>query len=317
MTEATVSILIIDDEPDNLEALVQAFREWDSPFRILKAPGGTIGLDLAQQKLPDLVIVDWHMPEMSGVEFIRKLRASATCADIPVIMCTGVMTTSENLRTALEAGASDYIRKPVDSVELMARTNAMLQLAGSIKKIKQQNQELKESYLKMEQMARKDPLTGLSNRRDFIEKLRHVMAEADRYERTFVVGIGDIDEFKAFNDTYGHDLGDEVLIHVADYLQNQIRRQDFVGRWGGEEFIFLFPETDEKGGQIIAEKIRQYLAQNPVVLNRVPHHVTMTIGLVECHSGDSLEQCIAQADRALYFGKENGRNQVCVFSQLE
>lgn len=137
-------ILIVDDQPENLQAIASLFKERKYPCEIMKAPNGIIALKLIKKKLPDLIITDWEMPQMDGIEFIKQLRSKNYTVDIPVIMCTGVMTTSENLQTALEAGASDYIRKPVDKIELIARTTSMLKLAESQHKIKVQNIELEQ-----------------------------------------------------------------------------------------------------------------------------------------------------------------------------
>ena len=137
-------ILIVDDQPENLQAIATLLKESHCSFEIMKAPNGSIALKLIEKKIPDLIITDWEMPVMDGIEFIKQLRKDIITVDIPVIMCTGVMLTSENLQTALQAGASDYIRKPVDKIELIARTSSMLQLSDSKQRIKEQNAKLEQ-----------------------------------------------------------------------------------------------------------------------------------------------------------------------------
>ena len=132
-------ILIVDDEPKNLHTIIDIFAKSNLPYKIINSPNGKIALNLVEKKLPDLIITDWKMPEMDGIEFIKQLKKKDKTKDIPVIMCTGIMTSSENLETALNAGAVDYIRKPVDKIELIARTKANLHLSESYKKIKELN----------------------------------------------------------------------------------------------------------------------------------------------------------------------------------
>ncbi len=305
-------ILIIDDEPDNLEAIENLLSESDTPYRLRKSPNGRIALKKIADSVPDLVITDWDMPEMNGIEFIRQLKSEESTTDIPVIMCTGVMTTSENLQTALEAGALDYIRKPVDRIELLARTRSMLQLGSSIRTIKDQHKALQESYKNIERMAGMDSLTQLSNRRELLEKIKHEKARADRNTRSFVLALGDIDKFKTFNDRYGHDCGDHVLVSVASALKEMVRNQDSVGRWGGEEFLMLFPETDLEGGRIIAEKIRAEIADRTYGFQEQSLKISITIGLSLYEPHACINDCLKRADAALYRGKEAGRNRVVV-----
>lgn len=138
------NILIVDDQPDNLQTIIDFFVESGSLYNIMKAPNGSAALKVIEKVIPDLIITDWEMPEMDGIEFTKQLRKQSSTKDIPVIICTGAMTTPENLQTALDAGATDYIRKPVDKIELLARTNSALLLAKSYQDIIEKNKELKE-----------------------------------------------------------------------------------------------------------------------------------------------------------------------------
>jgi CheY-like chemotaxis protein len=146
----TYTLLIADDYPENLQAIVEALKDSVIPFKIIKAINGKILCELAEKRLPDLIITDWEMPEMDGIEAIRHLKSQPSTADIPIIMCTGIMTSSDSLKLALDSGAVDYVRKPVDKIELQARVHAMLKLADSYRTIKEQNIVLEQQKQEIE-----------------------------------------------------------------------------------------------------------------------------------------------------------------------
>ena len=176
--------------------------------------------------------------------------------------------------------------------------------------IAEQNIKLKEAYYKVEQLASTDPLTGLSNRRDILSKIEH---ETDRFERNkkpFVLVMGDIDNFKSINDTYGHEAGDIVLKSIAELINTNIRKQDTVGRWGGEEFLILLPDTRLKGGTNIAEKLRQTIQEYKTSHSNYELNVTITFGVSMYNKIKDINECIKEADKALYVGKI--RNKNCV-----
>jgi diguanylate cyclase (GGDEF)-like protein len=306
-------ILIVDDEVSNLSVIAHAFdRMVQLHYEILQTPSPARALEIAVAEQPDLVITDWDMPGMDGIELIRRLKADEATRDIPVIMCTGVMTTSENLQAALSAGAVDYIRKPVDAIELTARTHSMLQLASSFRRIRKQNQELRENYQRMEWMARTDMLTELSNRRDSVDALKREIAIARRHHRPLTLALADVDEFKAFNDRHGHACGDFVLRALAGLLRSSVRGQDHVGRWGGEEFVLLFPDTEPDGAQVAAEKICRLVEGRDWRFEDVPLRITLTIGLCGYDGVADIDRLLRLADGALYEGKAAGRNRVVV-----
>ncbi len=168
------NILIVDDQPDNLQAIADIFERENFPCQVIKAPGGEVALRIIERQIPDLVITDWEMPGMDGIELIEKLKQNSGTVDIPVIMCTGVMTSSENLETALQAGAVDYIRKPVDPVELIARTKANLHLADKYKEIQELNR-IKDNFLSIVSHDLRSPLGNIISFTDMI------LEEADMF----------------------------------------------------------------------------------------------------------------------------------------
>lgn len=184
-------------------------------------------------------------------------------------------------------------------------------------KIEKQKEELSKAYKKLDMLARIDPLTGLSNRRDFIEKFQ---AEKIRFERKgnpFSLVLCDIDDFKFFNDRYGHDCGDFLLENIARLIRSMVRKQDVVGRWGGEEFILLLPETPLQGGKKISEEIRKKVAKKSFSFNNHQLSITMTFGVSEFSGTTDIIPCIKEADEALYYGKRKGKNCVVLSNQKQ
>ncbi len=180
------------------------------------------------------------------------------------------------------------------------------------KRIADQNEELNRAYLEMEKLSRIDPLTQISNRRDVEIRLNYEFTRFERYQHPFSLAIADIDNFKNFNDTYGHDMGDFVLTKIAELMSDTIRAQDILGRWGGEEFILVFPDTDLGGGEIITERIRANIENHKFIFNNITVSVTITTGMAQFRDGDNLDATLKRADNALYKGKESGKNCVAI-----
>lgn len=178
--------------------------------------------------------------------------------------------------------------------------------------LKKREQELMKLNKILDETGRKDPLTELSNRRDMNERLLHYQALFQRNKRSFAIIMADIDYFKSINDAYGHDMGDFILVWISDFLREITRAQDIVSRWGGEEFLLLLPETDIKGASILAEKIKEKIANTPIVRKNIRLNVTLTLGVSVYNTESDIEEVIKRADDALYRGKANGRNQVVI-----
>jgi diguanylate cyclase (GGDEF)-like protein len=164
------------------------------------------------------------------------------------------------------------------------------------------------------QAARSDPLTGLMNRRAMLEQLEYQAARFQRNRTPFALLLGDLDHFKSINDTYGHDAGDQALIQTSRNLVRSIRAQDLVARWGGEEFLILLPDTDLKGGLVVAEALRAGVAAQAVIIGDQDLHLTLSLGVAAYEPGQTIAQCVKAADRALYEAKLHGRNRVVAAS---
>lgn len=173
-----------------------------------------------------------------------------------------------------------------------------------------QKEELIAAYKKMELLARTDPLTNLSNRRDFLDKFQEEIFRFERSGKPFTVVLGDLDDFKLINDRCGHDCGDYILVSISRILRSMVRKQDIVSRWGGEEFILLLPEAPLTGGKKVAETIRKRIAGESFLFADKKISITISLGVSEFEKNMNIDRCIKKADEALYEGKQKGKNCV-------
>jgi diguanylate cyclase (GGDEF)-like protein len=221
---------------------------------------------------------------------------------------------SMNLQESKEKNmqAEDALRKANENLEMRVeeRTKELVELT---RKLVDEISERKQAEERLARTATSDLLTGVMNRRAMLEQLRYQLVRHQRNKTPFILLVLDIDHFKNINDTYGHDIGDQALISVADVLLNSTRSQDLISRWGGEEFLILLPDTDIKGGVIVAEKIRSRVESEVFKAAGKSLQLTMSIGVTEYKDGQNIEQCIKAADSALYKAKDQGRNRVVVF----
>lgn len=315
----TATILIVDDHPTNLQVLLDSLQ--NSGYRTLIARNGEGAIKQAAFANPDLILLDVMMPGIDGFEACRRIKADETTRDIPVIFMTALTDTVDKVK-GFEAGGVDYITKPFDQVELLARLKAHLELRRYQKALQYSNQQLaainadlRKAQHQLELAAKTDPLTQLSNRRDMIEKLEYEQVRHKRSQHPFAVIIGDIDDFKQFNDLYGHDCGDFVLVSVSKTLRATVREQDGVARWGGEEFLLMLPETPLKQAGGVAEKLRNAIHATALMYKGQTLSVSMTFGVSACERyEETIDDCVKHADIALYRGKEHGKNRVELFT---
>ncbi len=276
-------------------------------FQVTTVPNGIAALQAAQcDNAPRLLIFDWMMPGMCGPEICRRLRREHTAQPYQYIL----LLTSKDAKTdtvaGLEAGADDYLTKPVDYQELLARLRA-----GT--RILELQDRLLNTQKELEYLATHDPLTGLWNRLAWKKLLTAEFERAHRNATNVAVLMVDVDHFKAVNDTYGHSAGDAVLHKIGETLRSLVRAYDHVGRYGGEEFLILAQQLSRNAVFDYADRIRATLAQTKVIYEGSPISVTVSIGVMfaELLPDGSPDMMVRAADRALYEAKSRGRN--CVF----
>lgn len=272
---------------------------------VIEAVDGEQALRVCHEEVPDVVLLDVEMPKLDGHAVLKELRADAVTADIPVVFLTGRSST-EDVVDGLRLGAHDYLRKPFEPAELVARVSAAL-------RVKRLQDELRLRNAELDAMSRTDALTGLPNRRHLQEQLLRVGSAARRHGSTFGVLMVDVDHFKRVNDELGHESGDTVLQEIARRVTGACRLDDVAGRWGGEEFLVVAPSTDAGGLAALGERIRQAASSAPVVLTDRSLTVTVSIGAASNGTGDS-DAAVRNADAALYEAKNGGRDRVVVSS---
>lgn len=278
-------------------------------YNLVKCKNGAEAWDaLSEPNNIGLVLTDINMPKMNGHQLLVAIRRSKDerIKNLPVIVMTDTDdVTDRNL--AFLNGASDFINKPVDELELKARINVHYTLAKTIR-------ELETSRAALHREATTDPLTGLKNRRSFIYQADEYMALHRRYGSSFSVIILDIDYFKKINDSHGHDIGDKVLVCIAEILSEISRDVDMVARIGGEEFALMLPDTNRLGTAVMAERVRSGIEQHHFNFGDIKLNVTASLGIAtqDIEQADTLGELMRIADKRLYLAKELGRNRIAV-----
>lgn len=255
-------ILIVDDMPVSIKVLGELLRE---TYEIQVATSGRKAVEIAKKNNPDLILMDVMMPDMNGFEACRLLKDDLRTADIPVIFLTAMSESSDVIK-GFEVGGQDYIVKPFNKIEVIARVKTHIELKISKEKTKryayeleQKNQELQSLLEKLEQIAMTDYLTGIPNRRNAIKKMNEEISRINRDGKIFSIMMIDVDNFKKINDVYGHECGDYTLRHMAGLVQSVLRKHDMLARWGGEEFLIMLPGTDLDNARKVAEKIGAFI----------------------------------------------------------
>ena len=312
-------ILVVDDHEDNIE-LLRARLEARG-YEVEGASDGQAALDAVQRTCPDLILLDVMMPKMDGMEVVRRLKAKSEANElpfIPVIMQTALDST-ENKVEGLDAGADDYITKPINFAELEARVNSLLRIKALQSALSARERELSELNDQLKRISLTDGLTQIENRRSLNERLHDMWNHSVRLHEPISLVMCDIDKFKSVNDQYGHQAGDSVLKEFAQLLKAEAREIDRVGRYGGEEFLLILPGTVLDAAVTFAERLREKVAGHTFSYEGGTLCRTMSCGVASSpHPRVKDEDALLRsADDSLYVAKETGRNKVVRFDSAE
>ncbi|NPE28739.1 diguanylate cyclase [Methanococcoides sp. SA1] len=317
MIEQQNTILVVDDQPGNLKVLFTFLKKHG--YQICVADTGERAVAaLQKEKKPDLVLLDVMMPGIDGFETCRQIKINPDTCEIPVIFMTALDSVEDKV-AGFEAGGVDFITKPFQQAEVLARVNTHVILRQQKAILEETRRELLQHKRRLEDLSITDPLTGLYNRRNLDIVLQREFVQAKRYNNDLACLMLDLDHFKRINDTYGHEFGDSVLQKFAAILTLNVRSGDSVFRYGGEEFVVVLPQTDSGGAVKTGEKIRKALA-DAKILNELTGEllgVTTSVGVsaLRSHGPVASHELIGIADKALYTAKANGRNQI-VFQEI-
>ncbi len=292
-TSSTTRILIVDDEKETLDLISEYLEE--KGFALSRSASAEQAIHLVEQDGYEIAIVDLHLPGMTGSELLKHIKKIRP--HIQVIMITGYGTIRDAVE-CMKLGASDFITKPIllDHLHL------------TISRIIQESRLKEEAELAVyyRNLSRTDELTGMYNFRHLISLLKSEVTRHLRYNRTMSLAMIDIDDFKNYNDTRGHEEGNELLMRLAHVFRHNTRNCDILARYGGEEFVIIFPETALEETIVVAERICRTVAATL--------EVSVTIGLASLprHTAD-YNELIRMADKAMYWGKQHGKNRIVVY----
>lgn len=294
------SVLIVEDERETREALKALL---EPHFDTLEAEDGQDAIRRMREDAPDLVLADLVMPRMGGLELLRRMENEHPSGGAALIFLSGAEDEATIVR-CLEAGAADFVVKPANGRELIARLQRAL---------RQQRERLE-----LETLAQTDSLTGLANFRALSTRLASEFARAARYGTSLAMLMIDLDFLKTVNDRYGHEAGNRVIVHLAAKLRETLREVDFAARYGGDEFVVLLPHQTSAEAAILGERLRGRLGSLVLAAGEAPFPLSISVG-VAAHYRDSPKQTpqelLEAADAALYESKRNGRNHVTVFER--
>jgi diguanylate cyclase (GGDEF)-like protein len=319
--EASKRVLIVDDNPDNI--LLLRTRLESRGYRVDSAEDGQVALEQVYLDPPDLVLLDVMMPRIDGMEVVRRIKNDRSLPFIPIILQTALDSTDDIVH-GLNAGADDYITKPINFRELEARVKSLLRIQELQNDLAARERELSDANERLRTMARTDALTGLDNRRHLEQELRDLWKHAQRLHEPFSLVMCDIDHFKRVNDRFGHQVGDAVLKQFAELLRQSARDIDHVSRYGGEEFVLLLPGTVLDAAVTFAERVRQAVEAHTFTYDSgksAPEalHPTMSAGVAAWPHPrvTNVDTLLKAADDALYVAKETGRNRIIRFDSKE
>ncbi len=311
-----MKILIADDDPTS--RLIAQTAVQSLGHECHTAGDGAEAWAAVQADEPDVVVSDWMMPGLTGLQLCANIRAHGLGGYCYFIMVTGQGGLDEILE-GMSAGADDYLVKPLNCDDLAARLIAAGRVTALHRQLTQQRTDLETLNRELAEIARRDPLTGLGNRRALHEYLELFEARVARYGHRYCLALLDVDHFKSYNDTFGHQAGDEILQTVATQLTDHARGGDALYRYGGEEFLCIFPEQSLETGTIAVERMRRSIQDLAIPHPGNPLGVlTISAGMAVLEAGHttSATQVLKEADVALYEAKHLGRNRVVQPAQV-
>jgi diguanylate cyclase (GGDEF)-like protein len=299
-------ILVVDDEPLSRHVLQAAVEQLGHQWTA--AENGEAAWHCFTQNKPEVLITDLLMPEVDGLELCRRVRADTRAGYTYIILVT-VLGERQDVVRGMEAGADDYLIKPLQLFDLQARLIAA-------QRVTDLHAELDRHRAELAHLARHDPLTGLGNRRSLQEDLEVLHARSQRYGRRFALAMCDIDRFKAYNDTHGHQAGDQALRAVAATIAQELRGGDSVYRYGGEEFLLVLPEQTLDTALVAVERVRSAVQRLaiPQPADGPGGRLTLSAGIAAFDPGEAptAQELLQRADAALYRAKSAGRNQLAL-----
>ncbi len=296
-----MKVLIAEDDATSRVLLETMLRQWE--FTPVVTCDGREALEAMQRPdAPRIAILDWNMPEMDGPEVCQRIQANSA-DNPPYLILLTARDDKGDIVVGLESGANDFISKPYNALELKARVDVgrrMVELQSEIISARDA----------LAYQATHDPLTDTLNRRAILEELERELARSARTGAWLGVGVCDLDHFKRVNDVYGHQVGDEVLRGFVACVQKHIRKYDMLGRFGGEEFLLIAPESQDVVVEELFERARREVAENPMATRAGDIAITVSIGVAVSKGDLTADAVIARADAALYRAKAEGRNRV-------
>jgi two-component system, cell cycle response regulator len=299
-------VLLVEDQEISRKLTEKILHK--AQINVTSVENGKKALELFKKQFYPIILSDWMMPEMDGLELCRAIRSTNSTGYVFIILLTA-RDSKEDIIAGLEAGADDYLSKPFNPGELHARIKTGMRILDLERSLKEANEEIKN-------LSVRDPLTGCYNRGYLNDQLSKDIVFSLRYKHPLSVILCDIDHFKKVNDTYGHQAGDQVLKEFVNCIEQSFRNKiDWIARYGGEEFFVVLPETDIEGAKTLAERLRKKISNREIHIEQFKIKITASFGVAgfthQTHKEKiSDTELITRADQLLYQAKDEGRNRI-------